>query len=90
MSKPKQKRETPVVIGEQIADSQLYRRFQGTSEVSPLYVPVSGEASIVSNAHAAADKHGFRSVTVYDDLYVSFDGRWYIWAGFPAQHATAA
>lgn len=90
MSKSKLKREVPVIVGEQVANSQLYRRFQGTNEVSPVYVHTSLEASVISNAQEAAAKHGFSSVTVYGDLYVSFDGRWYIWAGFPAPRATAA
>lgn len=82
MSKPQPKRETPIIVGEQVGHSQLYRRFQGTRAVSPLYVPTEREASVISNAQSAAERHGFRSVTVYDSLYIQFTGQWYLWAGF--------
>lgn len=73
--------EAPIIIGEQIGDSHLYRRFQGTDEVSPIYVPAQSDARAVHNAQEAAAKHGLRSVTVYDATYIQFGSEWYVWGG---------
>jgi hypothetical protein len=68
------------IVGQRIADTDLYARSENGKQVSPVYMGDDYQA--VSRAQKQASKIGHRSVTVYGMTYVEFGGQWYGWS-FP-------
>lgn len=68
-----------VQLGEPIPGTQLIRRFQHGSEISPMYVPARNEVEVQQNAIEAATAAGWRAVTVWGTTFVCFGGEWYAW-----------